>query len=257
MEQAAEDKRSPLESGFSQLTPWLSAPDERSPTFFPVFSAVSIAVQKALRAHVPIAYFADSAGFANTKTAYPMLVYQASAPFRGKLRSELTYDVLNPRTLAALFRSVKQTLPELLDGAATRLRDAGLEDLAEKYSRKRPQSVIESVQRINRSRKCLYLLIRGESLLVNALLDLGGIGEAPQKLQVRTLASFERKWSYQLRRLYPGTDFTWLAPILLQTATEALLSGETQAANSGGGPLAAQSVEPEPRGLEPHDPDLT
>jgi len=256
MEQSADDKQFTLETGFSQLTQWLSAPDERSPTFFPLFSAVSIAVQNALRAHVPIAYFADLAAFGNTKTAYPMLVYQASWPFRGKLRSELTYDVLNPKTLAALFRSVKHTLPEVLDGASARLRAAGLEPLAEKYTGKRAQAVVESVQRLNRSRKCLYLLIRGEAVLVNALVDLGGVGEAPEKLQARRLAGFEKKWSYQLRRLYPGTNFTWLAPILLQTATQALLSGENRVAESGGGTPATQSFEPESGGLEPHDPDL-
>ena len=33
------------------------------------------------------------------------------------------------------------------------------------------------------------------------------------------MASFEKKWRYQLRRMYPATDFTWLAAELLETAT--------------------------------------
>ena len=36
------------------------------------------------------------------------------------------------------------------------------------------------------------------------------------------MASFEKKWRYQLRRMYPATDFTWLASELLETATQAL-----------------------------------
>jgi hypothetical protein len=36
------------------------------------------------------------------------------------------------------------------------------------------------------------------------------------------MASFEKKWRYQLPRMYPGTDFTWLAPELLETAARAL-----------------------------------
>ena len=115
MEQLAGDNGI-LSGGGSKLSAcWLAAPDERSPAFFPVFTEVSVAVQRTLREHVPNTYFADLEVFRNTKTAYPMLVYQASHPFRGKLRTDLTYDVLNPQTLAALFRTVKLALPELLD----------------------------------------------------------------------------------------------------------------------------------------------
>src|SRR5713226_156165 len=137
MEPLADDKGI-LSGGGSKLSAcWLAAPDERSPAFFPAFTRVSVAIQSALREHVPNKYFADLAAFRNTKTAYPMLVYQASHPFRGKLRTDLTYDVLNPQTLAVLFRSVKLTLPELLDRMEARLRGAGAEDLAGKYARKR------------------------------------------------------------------------------------------------------------------------
>src|ERR1700693_2636197 len=121
MEQLGDDQRI-LSGGGSKLgASWLAAPDERSPTFFPVFTDVSVAIQSALREHVPNTYFADLAVFRDTKTAYPMLVYQASHPFRGKLRTDLTYDVLNPQTLAALFRSVKLTLSELLARMEARL----------------------------------------------------------------------------------------------------------------------------------------
>src|ERR1700676_931774 len=122
MEQFADDKGILSEGAYAKLSAsWLAAPDERNPAFFPVFTDVSVAVQRALREHVPSTYFADLAAFRNTKTAYPMLVYQASHPFRGKLRTDLTYDVLNPPTLAVLFRGVKLTLPEVLDRMEARL----------------------------------------------------------------------------------------------------------------------------------------
>ena len=223
---------------------WLAAPDERAPTFFPFFSEISVAVQSALRERVPHAYFADVSAFTDTKTAYPMLVYQSSRPFRGRLRTELTYDVLNPQTLAVLFRSVKVTLPEMLDGIEARLRVAGSEELALKYTRRRAQDIAHSVQRLNRSRKCLYVLIRAEALLVNALLDLGGLGLCRAKEQARRIAAFEKKWNFQLRRLYPGTDFTWLAPALFGVATDALVrcqSAETLSA----GVAEAERLKPE------------
>src|SRR5579863_5334805 len=89
---------------------WLTAPDERTPGFLPTFAAISLAIQTVLRERVPASYFAGLANFHHLKTAYPMLVYQASQPFQGKMRSELTYDVLNPKTMAKFFRTAKPNL---------------------------------------------------------------------------------------------------------------------------------------------------
>lgn len=227
---------------------WLRAPDERSPAFFPVFARVSVAVQKALRERVPASYFANLENFLNTKTAYPMVIYQASQPFHGKLRAELTYDVLNPKTLAALFRTVKVGLPELLVNVEERLRTASLDMLASRYAPKRASEIVQSVQRLSKSRRCLYILIRAEALLVNALLELGGLGDLGAKEQARKTASFEKKWNFQLRRLYPGTDFSWLAPDLLNVATETLLSSlSVENANpSGTGPATTEGLDSEP-----------
>ena len=225
MERIPADHRTLSEVGFPQLgASWMDAPDERTPAFFPVFGEVSLAVQSALREYVPNTYFSDLAVFSNTKTAYPMLVYQASLPFRGKLRTDLTYDVLNPQSFAVLFRGVKVTLPELLDRLEARLQAAGSAELALKYARKQAPEIVQSVQRLNKSRKCLYILIRSEALLVNALTELGGLGGCTAKEQARRMAAFEKRWNFQLRRLYPGVDFTWLAPALLDCATEALAS---------------------------------
>jgi hypothetical protein len=201
---------------------WLEAPDERTPGFFPAFARVSVAIQTLLRERVPSHYFVDTRGFGNVKTAYPMLVYRASQPFRGKMRTELTYDVLHPKTLAAFFRTVRPALAEVLAIAQARLLREGLMELAAMYEPSRANSILESVQRLSKSRKCLYVLIRAESGLVTTLIDLAGLGNVPVRQQARRMASFEKKWRYQLPRMYPGTDFTWLAPELLETAARAL-----------------------------------
>jgi hypothetical protein len=201
---------------------WLAAPDERTPGFFPAFARVSVAIQTLLRDRIPAYYFADSQAFGNVKTAYPMLVYHASRPFRGKMRTELTYDVLNPKTLATFFRSVRPALPEVVEAAKSRLLATGLTELAALYEPNRSNSILDSVQRLSKSRKCLYVLIRAESVLVTTLIDLAGLGGLPIKQQARRMASFEKKWRYQLRRMYPGANFTWLAAELLEAATEAL-----------------------------------
>jgi len=206
---------------------WLAAPDERTPGFFPAYARVSLAIQTLLRERIPAHFFADSRAFSNIKAAYPMLVYRASKPFRGKMRTELTYDVLHPETLRAFFRSVRPVFGEVLEAASARLLADGSVALAALYEPKRAESILASVERLSKSRRCLYVLIRAEGVLVTTLIDLAGLGALPLKQQAKRIAAFEKKWRYQLRRMYPGTDYTWLAPELLEVAGRALVD-ETQ-----------------------------
>jgi hypothetical protein len=223
---------------------WLAAPAERSPEFFPTFARVSAAIQTILRERIPAHYFENPRSFANVKTAYPMLVYQASRPFRGKMRSELSYDVLNPTTLAAFFRTVRPVFGGVLEAARIRLLSEGANELAAMYEANRANAILQSVQKWSKSRKCLYVLIRAEGVLVNTLIELAGLGSLPEKQQARRVASFQKKWRFQLRRMYPGTDFTWLASELLEAATQALSAPEEPLAHARGSELAA--TEPRP-----------
>lgn len=214
-----------IQSGIDFPSPglgWLAAPTERSPEFFPTFARVSAAIQTILRERVPPHYFEDARSFANVKMAYPMLVYQASRPFRGKMRTELSYDVLNPATLAAFFRTVRPVFGGVLEAAQIRLLSEGGNDLAALYEAGHANAILQSVQRWSKSRKCLYVLIRAEGVLVNTLIELAGLGTLPERQQARRVASFQKRWRFQLRRMYPGTDFRWLASELLDAATEAL-----------------------------------
>jgi len=111
-----------------------------------------------------------------------------------------------------------------------RLNAEGMAEQAALYEPARSNAILESVQRLSKSRKCLFVLIRAESGLVTTLIDLAGLGNLPVKQQARRMASFEKKWKYQLRRMYPGTDFTWLAPELLDVATQALAQVDIPAA---------------------------
>jgi hypothetical protein len=157
-----------------------------------------------------------------------MLIYQASRPFRARIRTDLTYDVLNPSTMSRLIRSAKVALPDLLANLETRLCEAGWVDVADLYRTKRASAIIDDVQRLSKSRKCLFILIRAESVLINALIELGGLGDLKSRERARRMALFEKRWSYQLKRLYPGTDFLWLAPSLMATASEALRSFQSE-----------------------------
>jgi len=203
---------------------WLAMPAERSAAFLPAFVRMSVAIQSVLREQVPVEYFKDSGKYRDLKTAALMLVYQASPPFRGKKRAELTYDVLNPALIALLFRRAKPALVELLVQAETRLRIEGLTDLADRYAPRRSAAILDCVQKLSKSRRHLYVLIRAESVLLDALVQLSGLGNLSPKVQAKKWATFEKRWKFQLRRFYQGSDFTHLAPILLDVAENALLA---------------------------------
>jgi hypothetical protein len=183
---------------------------------------MSVAIQSVLREQVPVKYFENLRKYRDLKIAGPMLVYQASPPFRGKKRAELTYDVLNPALIAMLFRRAKPNLVELLAQAEGKLRAEGLLELADQYAPRRTATILDCVQKLSRSRRHLYVLIRGESILVDALVQLSGLGELSRKAQTKKWASFEKRWMFHLRRLYRGCDFSYLAPILLDAAEKAL-----------------------------------
>lgn len=205
---------------------WLSAPAERSAAFLPAFARVSVAVQTALRERLPAEYFANPESFRDVKTAYPLLVYQTTRPFHGRKRTELTYDVLNPNLIASLLRRAKPNLIELLAQVEARLRAEDLQELADRYTPKRTTEIIKCITRLSKCRRCLYMLIRGESVLVDALVQLSGLGSLPDKEQARRMTLLGKKWNLQLRRFYPGRNFTGLAAAVLDAATEALRSFE-------------------------------
>jgi hypothetical protein len=219
---------------FPTLSPgWRSMPAERSAAFLPAFVRMSVAIQSILREQVPLEYFGDVEKFRDMRTAGPMLVYQASPPFRGKKRAELTYDVLNPALIAMLFRRAKPQLTELLERVEHRLRAEGLVELADQYAPRRAGGILNNVHRLSKSRRYLYVLIRGESVLVDALVQLSGLGDLPPKVQAKRWACFAKRWNFQLRRLYPGRDFTRLVPVLLAAAEDAL-QGDSGLLHDGG-----------------------
>jgi hypothetical protein len=203
---------------------WLRLPAERSAAFLPTFARISVALQAILRDGVPAIYFHNPERYGDWKAAYPMLVYQASRPFRGRVRTELTYDVLSPRLMAILFRRAKANLVPLLERVEAELRTGGRPEVADQYSPRRATEVIRLVQRLSASRRCLYRLVRSESALLDAIVDLSGLGTVSLKERTKRLVAFHKKWKFQLRRLYPGQDFSALAPALLAATTQALLS---------------------------------
>src|SRR5271165_868308 len=101
---------------------WFEAPRERTPSFFPTYIRVSVAVQACLRRRLPEIYLDDIQRFRDTRMVYPLLVYAASRPFSSQSRTDFSYDILNPKLMRRFHYSVRQNMPRLLDQASQRLR---------------------------------------------------------------------------------------------------------------------------------------
>jgi hypothetical protein len=222
---------------------WLAAPPERSALFFPCFSAISLAIQKALRERIPVVYFANTAQFAITRTAYPVLIYQASRPYRARTKTDFTYDVLNQRMMASFFRIVKPNLGAVLSTVVDRLRSEARDELVRPYQPHRVLEVIASVQKRSASTKLLYDLLVGESVLVNELLRMGGFGKKLPREQTKIATTLFRNWDYHLRRLCTGHDFRWLGPELFEIATNALIEQQQSSREPRQSPHAADGDE--------------
>ena len=208
---------------------WLAAPSERSPLFFPAFAAISLAIQGTLRDRVPAACLLNSSVFEDTRFAYPMLVYQASRPFHGKGRADLTYDVLDETLMKRFYRRAKKKLGAVLADVVTQLQSDRREDLVRLYQPNRAEDIVAAVQRIRKSRGILFDLLVGECALVNELRQLAGLGGVKLREQSKRSASVFKAWNSHLRRLCPGRDFRCLASVLLDVAGAALVKALAQA----------------------------
>lgn len=203
---------------------WFNAPHERSPLYFPAFVRVSIAVQAMLRRALPERYLSEIDRFRDTRMIYPLLVYAASRPFPGQPRTEFTYDVLNRTLMRKFYLSVGRNLPATLAAISSRLRAAGMNDVAAHYRPDRARNIMATVERLKICRRRLEALLVTETLMMNHLLLFAGSGSQPARERTRIASKCEKVWLSRLRRLFARQDYTFLAPEILAAATAALKS---------------------------------
>ena len=149
---------------------WTGAPDERHPEYFRAWQAVSLAAQKALRRWIPENYFRDPARYEDRDTAFPLLVYAASRPCRGRPRSEFTYDLADAEVLQRALNQIGSSLQSVLEIVERSLYDCGRPALARRYAPRWHQDVLRAVQKKPRP---LLGLLGNEAAVVNALVSLG------------------------------------------------------------------------------------
>jgi hypothetical protein len=193
---------------------WIDAPKERHPAYFHTWQAVSLAVQKALRAWIPEIYFRDPARYEDRDTAFPLLVYAASRPCRGRPRTEFTYDVVDPEALPRAFHLIGASLQCVLEKVERRLYDCGRPELARRYAPRWQEDVLRKVRK---KPNPLLGLLGDEAVVVNAIVGLG------TARKMKAVKPFARSASLALRSIY-GEDLRPLALRLLEEATLTLES---------------------------------
>ena len=191
---------------------WIGAPHERHPAYFRTWQAVSLAVQKALRCWIPQNYFRDPMRYEDRDAAFPLLVYAASRPCRGRPRTEFTYDVADDQALPRALHQIGASLQSVLETVERGLYDGGRPALARRYAPRWHQDVLRAVQ--SKPRPLLGLL-GDEAAVVNALVGLG----SGRKMQA--VKPFARSTGIALRTMY-GEDLRPLALRLLEEATRTL-----------------------------------
>jgi hypothetical protein len=150
------------------------APRERDPRYFRIWQRVSLALQRVLRDWILERYFLDSARFADRDAAYPVVVYAACRLSYGRPKTEFTFDVADPALLASALHNVGMSLKLVLDPIEKRLREAGMAELARRYSAVWRQDILRAVKS---KPKPFIGLLAAEEKLVNAVIDLGTAGD--------------------------------------------------------------------------------
>jgi hypothetical protein len=209
---------------------WICAPDERSPDFFATYSRVSKAVQGALRRWVPYLFFRDAETYGDAEFGFPLAVYQALRPYRGRPRSIFTFDVLNTELVALAYRLAMRDIDPLAKSIKDFLSARGLAGIARHYQTERLKLLVNSVKKQRRS---LSSLLVGDTVLVEAFVrlgldghEIGNLVRKDSRQAAKAISSaaeaFVKSCHTRLKRLYAGADFQFVLPLLLIEATRAL-----------------------------------
>ena len=195
---------------------WMNTPNEQSLAYFPTWQRVSLRLQRWFRNRIAAAYFERPAALTDRKTAHTILVYQCSRVYRGRPRTDFTYDLRDfpesQKTLLAAMHLIGRPLETTLERIEERLQEAGEPVLARRYSPVWREDIVLGVRRRPHA---LARLLSAESAFINAVIDLG---------TVRTVAAVKRFaiTANRVLRNVHGMDLRRLAAPALEEAALAL-----------------------------------
>lgn len=197
------------------LAIWAQAPKERTPAYFPAYSAVSRAIQTAMRGWVREWFHANAEILRKPYTAYPILVYQCTHPFAGRPTNTFTYDIQQTGPLNQAFASAAYRLGRELKSLDTKRFGWFTREHYFAYRSK------EVVKYVSKNRRAIYKMLNVETVLMDSLLKFAII-DLPKIGMEEATVLLRRAFQTQLRRFSDQLDLSPRAEELLQIATEAL-----------------------------------
>jgi hypothetical protein len=223
---------------------WLRTPEETRKSYHPIHSKVSVAVQRVLRRWIAFDWFDDLRLFEDTLTSHAVLAYSAMTPYVRRIRSEFTYDTMDPDWMESIFVHSRAALRTVLRATRRELLNLGYKRLASEYF---PAYAKYIMERAKKQRRCLHQLVETENGIVNRLLRMGVElrGERSARCASATAAECASNINTRLRRLLNVRDCTALGAIVMFEATNAL-----HEALGGGRALRAEvTIEEAPASL--------
>ena len=207
----------PALPGGIDFSVWKNAPRERTTAYFPTYSAVSKAMQAALRGWVREWFAANAEILLRPHTAYPILVYQCTHPFSGKPTNMFTYDIQQTEALERAFASAASKLGRELKALDTKRFPWFTR---EHYFAYRSKEVVKYVMR---NRRAIYKMLNVETVLMNSILKFAII-DLPKLGLEDSVVLLRRAFNTQLRRFSDELDLSPRVEELLKIATDALLA---------------------------------
>jgi hypothetical protein len=196
---------------------WKSAPRERTAAYFPTYSAVSKAMQTAMRGWVREWFAANMEVLQKPHAAYSVLVYQCTHPFAGRPTNIFTYEIQQTDTLTRAFRSAANKLGRYLRSLDTRRLEWFTR---EHYFAYRSEEVINYV---SKNPRALYRMLHVETMLMDAILRFSII-DLPTMGMEDSLVRLRRTFRTQLHRFSEQFDLSPRSEDLLRIATDALVA---------------------------------
>jgi hypothetical protein len=212
---------------------WTESPKPREPEFTAAFGRVSMHLQEGMRLWLPAVYFASAESYRDLRLAYPLLVYQASLPFRTAGPTAFTYDPKDRSSVEQAVATAEPRLPALLEQVHARLLRAGFPRVAEYYEQR---CVTEALTKALWRSPEFPALLRADAFLIEDVIRLAGAARvlrgaakldpaaAVRRLQKES-AYFVRSLQGHLRRVCRNDDFLALSSLVLVEATAALSGG--------------------------------
>jgi hypothetical protein len=195
---------------------WLNAPRERTPSYFPVYSSVSKAIQSALRQWAGDWLCEHPDALDRRVFAYSLLVFSCTRPYSGRPSNIFTYDVQQGSALDQALRTAGRRLSERLayiDGVQRAAGRPGTISLM-------PARVADYVRK---NRRTIYKMFNVETLLMNEILKFTQIS-IPKMGPERAAAELCSAFARHLRRFTDEFDMAERTGELLRIATDALIS---------------------------------